>query len=214
MPDSDSWAAQINSVGAFIRRQRNLADLSLRELADLASVSNAYLSQIERGLHEPSVRVLRSVALALNVSAETLLAQAGLLDHFETGEDSESTAPRRGSRAELAIRADPGLTEAQKEALLAVYMSFIAGTSPATVEPPPAGPATRPPSTTEPAPAERPPAPPAPPAAKPSAAKPSAKQPSDKLAAANPPPAKPAADKPADKPPTTRARRPVRKETL
>ena len=127
MPETDPWAAQINSVGAFIRRQRNLANLSLRDLADLASVSNAYLSQIERGLHEPSVRVLRSVALALNVSAETLLAQAGLLDHVDAGAGSKTATRASSPGTEAAIRADPRLTDAQKEALQAVYESFLAG---------------------------------------------------------------------------------------
>ena len=67
-------------LGDFIRAQRQMANLSLRQLSALAEVSNPYLSQVERGLHEPSVRVLRSIADALNVSAETLLEQAGLLD--------------------------------------------------------------------------------------------------------------------------------------
>ena len=70
----------MDTLGSFIRSQRRLANLTLREMAELAKVSNPYLSQIERGLHEPSVRVLRSIASALNISAETLLAQAGLLE--------------------------------------------------------------------------------------------------------------------------------------
>ena len=80
-------------------------------------VSNPYLSQIERGLHEPSVRVLTSIAHALNLSAETLLAQAGLLD--------EET-PTNSSATEDAIRNDARLTEDQKQALLAVYRSYVA----------------------------------------------------------------------------------------
>jgi transcriptional regulator with XRE-family HTH domain len=116
MSERDPLSAQLRTVGEFIRRQRNLANLSIRELADLASVSNAYLSQIERGLHEPSVRVLTSVAKALNVSAETLLLQAGVLADDSPG----------GTRAtEAAISADPGLTDAQKKALLAVYRSYL-----------------------------------------------------------------------------------------
>ena len=67
-------------LGSYIRGQRQLADLSLRQLAAMTNVSNAYLSQIERGLHQPSVKVLRSIASALNLSGETLLAQAGLID--------------------------------------------------------------------------------------------------------------------------------------
>ena len=85
MPSKDPWRDQLEGLGAFIRSQRRLANLSLRQLADLTDVSNPYLSQIERGLHEPSVRVLKSIARALNVSAETLLAQAGLLSDEEAG---------------------------------------------------------------------------------------------------------------------------------
>jgi transcriptional regulator with XRE-family HTH domain len=89
-------------------------------MAELTHVSNPYLSQIERGLHEPSVRVLRSIARALNLSAETLLAQAGVL---ETDEQSVG-GNGEGPRTETAIRCDPGLTDGQKEALLAVYRSY------------------------------------------------------------------------------------------
>jgi transcriptional regulator with XRE-family HTH domain len=98
--------------------------MSLRQLADLTDVSNPYLSQIERGLHEPSVRVLKSIARALNVSAETLLAQAGLLSDEEAG--GAPSAPVPAVDTEAVIRADPVLTEAQKNALLAVYRSYLA----------------------------------------------------------------------------------------
>ena len=91
-------------------------------MADLTEVSNPYLSQIERGLHEPSVRVLKSIARALNVSAETLLAQAGLLSDEEAG----GASPPDGLATEAVIRADPALTEAQKTALLGVYRSYLA----------------------------------------------------------------------------------------
>jgi transcriptional regulator with XRE-family HTH domain len=87
-------------------------------MADLAGISNPYLSQIERGLHEPSVRILRSIAAALNLSAETVLEQAGLL----------SGADPAPSDTETAIRHDPGLTEDQKVALLAVYRSYRSAT--------------------------------------------------------------------------------------
>ena len=70
---TDPWERQREALGSYIRSQRKLANLSLRQLADLAKVSNPYLSQIERGLHAPSVRVLRSIAEALDLSAETLL---------------------------------------------------------------------------------------------------------------------------------------------
>src|SRR5262245_36506952 len=76
----DTAREQLHGLGEFIRAQRQLAQLSLRELAARTNVSNPYLSQIERGLHEPSVRVLKAIANALNVSAETLLQQAGLLE--------------------------------------------------------------------------------------------------------------------------------------
>jgi transcriptional regulator with XRE-family HTH domain len=80
-------------------------------------VSNPYLSQIERGLSEPSARVLKSIAQALNISAEALFAQAGLM--------SESTQPDDDA-TESALRMDPRLTEPQKRALLAVYRSYLA----------------------------------------------------------------------------------------
>ena len=111
---------QLHALGAFIRAQRQLANLSLRQMADLAQVSNPYLSQLERGLHQPSVRVLKSIANALNVSAETLLVQAGLLeDDAEAGQ-----AATAGSRVESAIRTDPILSDDQKEALINVYRAM------------------------------------------------------------------------------------------
>src|SRR5260370_9131329 len=76
----DRWQAQREVLGAFIREQRKQANLSLRELAEKTSLSNPYLSQVERGLHHPSVRVLRAISDALNLSAKTLLTQAGLID--------------------------------------------------------------------------------------------------------------------------------------
>jgi transcriptional regulator with XRE-family HTH domain len=101
-------------LGPYLRAQRRLAKLSLRQMADLAGVSNPYLSQIERGLHEPSVRILRSIAEALNLSAETVLEQAGLLSRDDTSPTS----------TEAAIRHDPDLNEDQKLALLSVYRSY------------------------------------------------------------------------------------------
>ena len=117
---TDAWQAHLEALGGFIRSQRKLANLSLRDLAELTRISNPYLSQVERGLHEPSVRVLKSIAQALNVSAETLLAQAGLL------ENDEDDAGAEGAGTERAIRADPDLTDDQKTALLAVYRSYAA----------------------------------------------------------------------------------------
>jgi transcriptional regulator with XRE-family HTH domain len=103
-------------LGSFIRAQRQMASLSLRQLSALTEVSNPYLSQVERGLHDPSVRVLRSIAEALNLSAETLFEQAGFANGAEKV-DAEGT--------EAAIRLDRRLTEAQRRALLSVYRSYV-----------------------------------------------------------------------------------------
>jgi transcriptional regulator with XRE-family HTH domain len=116
MATDDLRDEQLHALGAFIRAQRRLANLSLRQMADLAHVSNPYLSQLERGLHEPSVRVLQAIARSLNLSADALLAQAGLADDDEPAPESVST--------EVAIRRDPDLTDDQKQALLAVYRSY------------------------------------------------------------------------------------------
>ncbi len=121
----DAWKAQQEALGAFIKAQRHVANLSLREMARLTDVSNAYLSQIERGLHQPSVRVLRSLAEALNVSAETLLRQAGLIDDDEPAGSEKTPDPLAGpERTITAILADPSLTSEQREALLTVYRSY------------------------------------------------------------------------------------------
>ena len=122
---TDSWQAQREALGAFIRTQRQMANLSLRQLADLTSLSNPYLSQVERGLHEPSVRVLKAISGALNVSAETLLAQAGLVDAV-TGEKADAPDEAGEEEAtEAAITADKRLTADQKAALIAVYRSMV-----------------------------------------------------------------------------------------
>ena len=126
---TDSWQAQREALGAFIRTQRQMANLSLRQLADLTSLSNPYLSQVERGLHEPSVRVLKAISGALNLSAETLLAQAGLVDAV-TGENADQKADARDEvgeeeRTEAAIAADKRLNDDQKAALTAVYRSMV-----------------------------------------------------------------------------------------
>jgi transcriptional regulator with XRE-family HTH domain len=114
-----------NLLGSFIRAQRQMANLSLRDLSAMTDVSNPYLSQIERGLSEPSARVLKSIAKALNLSAEALFAQAGLM--------SES-APSDDDATETALRMDPRLTEPQKRALLAVYRSYLAANGHETAE--------------------------------------------------------------------------------
>ena len=115
----------MEALGAFIKTQRRVANLSLREMARMTDVSNAYLSQIERGLHQPSVRVLRSLADALNVSAETLLARAGLIDEDDAAETTEP--PAGAERTVAAILADPSLTPEQRDALLTVYRSYSTG---------------------------------------------------------------------------------------
>ena len=131
---TDPWEAQREALGAFIREQRKRANLSLRQLAELTSLSNPYLSQVERGLHQPSVRVLKAISGALNVSAETLLAQAGLIDAI-AGEATEATEANGQEKPEVpgtedAIRADPRLGDEQKAALIAVYRSML-GPAPA-----------------------------------------------------------------------------------
>ena len=122
MPVDDDRNEQLHALGTFIRAQRRLANLSLRQMADLAHVSNPYLSQLERGLHEPSVRVLQSISRALDVSAEVLLEQAGLIDP-EDGAHAEPPS------TEAAIRRDARLTDDQKQALLAVYRSYVQANS-------------------------------------------------------------------------------------
>ena len=117
---SDERDDQLHALGAFIRAQRQLANLSLRQMAELAHVSNPYLSQLERGLHEPSVRVLQSIARALDVSAETILAHAGLA--------AEEPSAITGA-TEAAIRRDERLTDEQKQALLTVYRSYVETTA-------------------------------------------------------------------------------------
>jgi len=123
----DAWKAQQEALGAFIKAQRHVANLSLREMARLTDVSNAYLSQVERGLHQPSVRVLRSLAEALNVSAETMLQQAGLIDDEGSPETVPHEPPAGPERTVAAILADPSLTAEQREALLTVYRSYSTG---------------------------------------------------------------------------------------
>ena len=116
-PVPDDGGNQLQVLGEFIRTQRKQAQLSLRDLSEKTNVSNPYLSQIERGLHEPSVRVLKSIAIALNLSVETMLVRAGLLT-----EDDEHT----GTDTETAILNDQKLTEEQRASLLAVYRTYTA----------------------------------------------------------------------------------------
>ena len=103
------WNTQAQYLGAFIRNRRKLARLSLRQLAETTTLSNAYLSQLERGLHLPSLRVLKLLSEALNVSAETLLAQAGLLDLAPSGDGAAAADGPPASPVESAISADERL---------------------------------------------------------------------------------------------------------
>lgn len=103
------------ALGEFIRLQRTLGRMSLRQLAGVADVSNAYLSQVERGLYQPSAQVLKSIADALDLSVETLYARAGLLD---------DDAARKPPTVEEAIRLDERLTPEQKDTLIRVYRGF------------------------------------------------------------------------------------------
>lgn len=105
----------VSDVGSFIRQQRERSAISLRKLADRAGISNPYLSQIERGLRKPSAEILKSIARALSISAETLFERAGLLE----GRDPIDI--------EGAIRSDATLNERQKQALIEIYRSFVSG---------------------------------------------------------------------------------------
>jgi transcriptional regulator with XRE-family HTH domain len=102
-----------HDLGEFIREQRNVGQMSLRKLSELAGVSNPYLSQIERGLRRPSAEILQQIARALEISSETLYVRAGILD--EPGTEVDPVAE---------IRRDPKLTEEQKKTLVRIYDSF------------------------------------------------------------------------------------------
>lgn len=111
-------AQRASSLGEFVAAQRRAAQMSLRQLAERAGISNPYVSQIERGLRKPSAEVLQSLATALSVSAETLFARAGIIDP-----DVERPTSVPG-----AVRHDQRLSEAQKRALIEVYLAFTTGT--------------------------------------------------------------------------------------
>ncbi|HET9379703.1 MAG TPA: helix-turn-helix transcriptional regulator [Streptomyces sp.] len=105
----------VGNLGDYLREQRRNAQLSLRQLAEAAGVSNPYLSQIERGLRKPSAEVLQQVAKALRISAETLYVRAGILDAERDRDEVETRA---------VLLADPTLNERQKQVLLQIYESF------------------------------------------------------------------------------------------
>lgn len=102
-------------IGSFIRQQREIAQQSIRDLAKRAGVSNPYLSQIERGLRKPSAEILQQIARALEISAETLYERAGMLDPKES----------QGNGVVDAIAVDARLNDEQKQAMLAIYRSFV-----------------------------------------------------------------------------------------
>ena len=116
MPRKTKVGMTVESLGSYLREQRVAAELSLRQLADQAGVSNPYLSQIERGLRRPSAEVLQALAKALRISAEQVYVQAGIL----SPDDDQVRS------VELAILGDPLLSERQKQALLEVYEAFRA----------------------------------------------------------------------------------------
>ena len=116
MPQDENLAVVVSNaaqdIGSFIRSQREAAQVSVRQLAEKAGVSNPYLSQIERGLRKPSADVLQQIAKALRVSAEVLYVRAGILELSETSEVRD------------AIITDTAITERQKQVLLDIYTSF------------------------------------------------------------------------------------------
>jgi transcriptional regulator with XRE-family HTH domain len=113
---ADELADRLQELGEFIRGQREVASMSVRRLADLAGVSNPYLSQIERGLRRPSAEILQQLANALKISVETLYVHAGFL--------TPDPGPAE-SRTRDAITSDERLSPEQKQALLNVYDNFV-----------------------------------------------------------------------------------------
>ena len=126
------------SLGEYLREQRTSARLSLRQLADLAGVSNPYLSQIERGVKKPSAEILQQLAKGLQISSESLYVKAGFLDERTVSE-------HRPWDVEAAVSADPALTERQKSTLIDIYRSFVgAATGQTETAPDTASPAATP----------------------------------------------------------------------
>jgi transcriptional regulator with XRE-family HTH domain len=118
---------ELPDLGAFLREQRQNARLSLRQLSELAGVSNPYLSQIERGLKKPSAEILQQLARGLEVSAETLYVRAGILDE-------KPAQAYEGPSVLQAIAKDPALTDRQRAVLVDVYESFVQTTEPTIKE--------------------------------------------------------------------------------
>jgi transcriptional regulator with XRE-family HTH domain len=118
----------VRNLGDYIREQRSTANVSLRQLAKLAGVSNPYLSQIERGLKKPSAEILKELARGLEVSAETLYVRAGILDE-------KPVAAYEGPSVLEAIAKDPVLTDRQRAVLVDVYTSFTSAAAPTGTSP-------------------------------------------------------------------------------
>lgn len=118
-PLLNPWETQRSAMGAFIRHQREMHKMTLRQLSQATQVSNAYLSQIERGMHDPTLRVLIQIGEALQVSVDDMIrySRAAEVETEDTG--------RKRSRTEIELQCDPYLTAAEKEALLAVYRSYV-----------------------------------------------------------------------------------------
>jgi len=116
MPQDEKFAAVVSNaasdIGSYIKAQREAAQVSIRQLAERAGVSNPYLSQIERGLRKPSAEILQQIAKGLRISAEALYVRAGILEE------------KPASAVTDAVLADPELSERQKQVLLDVYRSF------------------------------------------------------------------------------------------
>lgn len=134
----------VHDLGGYLREQRMAAQMSLRQLSELAGISNPYLSQIERGLKKPSAEILQQIARGLRVSAESLYVRAGFLDE----------APTRPTPAGVleAIEADAALTPRQRAVLVEVYRSFVAAPA-GSATPAPAGDTDAPGATAVPPPA-------------------------------------------------------------
>lgn len=150
--DENEWGAHLSPVGAFIREQRRLVRLSQRQLARTTGLSDTYLSQLERGLHEPSLRALRAIAKGLNISADQLIGLTGAIEaDLTTPSDAHGAAAEpavdadaadlaadlasdlggaSATTTEAAIRADPRLSDSQKTALLGVLASFVGELAP------------------------------------------------------------------------------------
>lgn len=112
----DEWPKNGSTLGAFIRAQRQMANLSLRQLSAMTKVSNPYLSQIERGISEPSIRVLVAIAKALGIPVDAMYAQMGLTMREDHAENLST---------EAAIQSDSRLTEAQRSTLLSVLHTLL-----------------------------------------------------------------------------------------